>query len=89
MKDSDPINQKVDETITRLTEGKIGIEEAVSNLLSDAGLKVGAKVAVIDDPTFPYAGQRGVVRKVNEGMADVEFPNGTVVPLQISLLVTI
>lgn len=86
MKDSD-LNQKIEETINQLSDGKISVEEAVGNLLGDAGLKVGAKVAVLDDPTYPYAGQRGVIRKVNEGFADVEFANGTTVNLQISLLV--
>jgi hypothetical protein len=82
-------DSQVDATISQLTEGKISIEEAVGNLLGDAGVKVGAKVAVISDPTFPFDGQKGVIRKMNEdsGTADVEFPNGTTVTLQSSLLI--
>jgi transcription antitermination factor NusG len=84
------VKKTIQETIDRLCEGKINVDEAVNELVSDAGIKVGTTVAVLSDPTYPFDGQKGVVRKIREdGYAMVEFDNGTEVPLQISLLVSV
>jgi hypothetical protein len=83
------LDTQVEETVAKLSEGKISVEEAVGNLLGDSGVKVGASVAVLGDPTYPFNGQKGVVRKMSEGYADVEFPNGAIVPLQCNLLVPV
>lgn len=84
------MKKTIQETIDRLCTGKISVEEAVSNLVSDAGIKVGSSVAVLGDPTYPFDGQKGVVRKLREdGYADVEFDNGSTVPLQVSLLIAL
>ena len=83
-------NKSIQETIDRLCEGKINVDEAVNELVSDAGIKVGTTVAVLEDPTYPFDGQKGSVRKIQDnGYALVEFDNGTEVLLQISLLVAI
>jgi hypothetical protein len=87
MKDT---NIQIDETVVKLLDGKIQIKEAVNSLLTDSGIKVGATVAVLQDPTYPFDGQRGIIRKMHEnGFVDVEFPNGATVPLQSSLLVAL
>jgi hypothetical protein len=84
------VKKTIQETIDRLCEGKISVEEAVNDLVSDAGIKVGTTVAVLGDPTYPFDGQKGVVRKLREdGYAVVEFDNGAEVPLQVSLLVAV
>jgi hypothetical protein len=79
----------IEETVSQLCQGKISVDEAVGELLKDSGIKVGATVAVIADPTYPFDGQKGVIRKLGEGYADVEFPNGATVHLQSSLLVPV
>lgn len=80
----------IEETISQLCEGKLKIDEAVNKLLSASGVTVGATVAVVGDPTYPFDGQKGVIRKVYEtGFADVEFPNGTTAKLQSSMLVPV
>lgn len=79
---------QVDATISQLAEGKITVEEAVGHLL-ESGVKVGDTVAVVADPTYPFDGIKGVVRSINGGSAEVEFPNGTKAQLQSSLLVTV
>ena len=83
------LDTQVDETITKLSEGKITVDEAVGNLLADSGVKVGVSVAVLGDPTYPFNGQKGVVRKMSEGYAEVEFPNGAFANLQCNLLVPV
>jgi len=84
------VKKTIQETIDRLCTGKINVDEAVNELVSDAGIKVGTTVAVLEDPTYPFDGQKGIVRKIREdGYAVVEFDNGSEVPLQISLLVAV
>lgn len=84
------MKKTIQETIDRLYTGKLNVDEAVNELISDAGIKVGSTVAVLEDPTYPFDGQKGIVRKIREdGYAMVEFDNGAEVPLQISLLVAI
>jgi len=65
------------------------ITEAVDMLLGRNGIKVGDTVAIVDDPTYPFSGQKGVVTAVSEdtGYATVELPNKTKVPLLINQLV--
>lgn len=83
--------KQINETIIEdLCSGKISVEEAVNKLVSDAGIKAGSDVAVLNDPTYPFDGLKGVVQKIREdGYADVKFPNGNVVALQLSLLVAV
>lgn len=66
------------------------IQEAANLILSGpTGFKAGSTVAVGEDATYPYSGQKGTSRgpsKKGAGYTDVEFPNGVVLPLQTSLL---
>lgn len=77
------VNVKKPETIT----------EAARVLLADSvtDLKAGTKVAVIDDPTYPAAGQTGKVRgkAAQEGFVDVELANGAVMAMQADLLIPV
>jgi len=86
-----------DDLITKASEhvkksaGDKSIQEAV-NMLLENFVKAGDKVAIINDPTYPCEGVTGKVKGVSakgSGFVDVELPNGTVVPLQSSLLVTL
>lgn len=84
------MNNNIPQIIESLCTGKLSVDEAVNKLVTDAGIKVGTTVAVLEDPTYPFDGQKGVVRKIREdGYAIVEFGNGAEVPLQISLLVAV
>ena len=65
------------------------IEQALCESIGDTGVKSGGSVAVLDDPTYPYAGQRGTVVSVDDshGVAKVKFPNGAEVNLQSTILI--
>jgi len=62
--------------------------EAVAQELAES-LTTGLKVAVIGDPTYPFDGQKGTIKELNNGFALVEFSNGTKVNLLASLLVPV
>lgn len=64
------------------------IKRAVNESLG-LTVKVGSKVAVLDDPTYPFDGQRGVVKAINNGFAQVEFGNGAKVNLIASQLIPV
>lgn len=57
------------------------VAEAASAIVESFGdgFNSGDKVIVIDDPTYPYSGQRGTVRALesNGAYCVVEFENGT------------
>jgi transcription antitermination factor NusG len=65
------------------------IQEAANEALGLCGLKVGSKVAVLDDPTWPYAGQAGVVTEIDEnsGTSKVKMANGIIVNLMTNQLI--
>jgi hypothetical protein len=69
--------------------GTTSTAQAVNEMLGFVTpIKAGTSVAVLDDPTYPYPGQRGkVTGKVINGQVEVEFANGTKAPLQSSILV--
>ena len=84
------MNNNIPQILESLCTGKLSVDEAVNKLVTDAGIKVGSPVAVLEDPTYPFDGQKGIVRKVrDDGYAIVEFANGTEVALQISLLIAV
>ena len=64
------------------------LQRALQEAIGDNGIKAGSKCGVLDDPTWPYAGQVGDVVSVDEshGVAKVKFQNGTEVNLQLNLL---
>lgn len=66
------------------------LREAADMLTGANRVSAGSKVAILEDPTYPFAGQRGTVKGPSakgSGYVDVEMANKTVVPLQVSLLV--
>jgi len=67
------------------------ISEAANRILmmEDTEVKAGQSVACINDPTYPFEGAKGKVKSIDGGYAQVEFANGTTVPMQVSLLIPI
>jgi preprotein translocase subunit YajC len=65
------------------------ITEAANMAIGLNNVSVGSDVAVINDPTFPTAGLKGKVKSIDNGFAYVELHDGTVVPLQINLLIAL
>ena len=67
------------------------ITEAAKMALGLNNVTVGSDVAIIDDPTFPTAGLKGKVKKINTdtGLATVALHNGDEVPLQVNQLIAL
>lgn len=69
------------------------VREAANAILTEESyVNAGESVGVIDDPTYPYPGQKGRVVGPSDkggGWVDVEFANGVRVPIQSSLLLKI
>lgn len=67
------------------------IIEAAHMALGLNNVTVGCEVAIIDDPTFPTAGLKGKVMKIDleSGLATVKLHNGDEVPLQINQLIAL
>ena len=85
------INTRIEDALRGvvLTDPKSVHEAARKIIESGIELSSGNEVAVIDDPSFPCPGQKGKVRGASakgDGFVDVEFANGTVMPLQKDLL---
>jgi len=66
------------------------LTEIASALVESAGdlMKSGATCIVIDDPTYPYAGQRGTIQGTEADGAyyNVKFDNGTVAKIMSNQL---
>ena len=81
----------INEALTKVyANGKI--EEAVSEILGDPGIKAGARVAIISDRTYGMEGIQGKVKGPTDNMSgcvDVELENGVVLPLFANLLVAL
>jgi hypothetical protein len=89
-----PMKKDVQKSITEALQkvnagGKI--EEAVSEILSDAGIKPGATVAILHDPINGMEGIRGKIKSLSEdgGYADVDLGNGTIVKVMTNLLAVV
>jgi hypothetical protein len=66
------------------------IDQVLAEAVNDNNVKVGGTVAVIGDPTYPFDGQKGVVKKMEGGFADVKFDNvAQPVSLHINLLIPV
>lgn len=81
------IEAALDESLNQLVHGDMGPDDLVAEAL---GFKLasGTAVAVTEDPTYPWSGQRGVTQgSLKGGLIEVKFPNGTVIPLQANLLI--
>jgi len=85
------IDQKIQEAVARVDLKKpTTIQEAANHILTeDSYVDGGETVAVIDDPTYSLAGLKVKVKGPSQkgsGWVDVETANGTVMPIQSSLL---
>lgn len=86
------IDQLIQEAVAQADARKPGSIQAAANLILSEDVNAGDTVAVIDDPTYPFPGQKGRVvgpSAKGSGFVDVEMANGTKVPLQSSLLITL
>jgi hypothetical protein len=83
------IQEHIEKTVQEHLAGATTTAQAVKEMLGFVTpVKAGETVAVLDDPTYPYAGQRGkVTGKVINGQVEVQFANGVKAPLQSSILV--
>lgn len=68
-------------------KGSMGV--ALAESLGNNNVTVGATVATVGDPTYQMDGQRGKVKSINNGYAEVEFPNGIKTELHINLLIPV
>ena len=70
---------------------KDSVHAALHESIGDTGITSGGTVAVLDDPTFAFAGQTGKVVSIDDkkGVAKVQFPNGSEAYLQSTLLIPV
>jgi len=85
------IDQKIQEAVGQVDLRKPEtLKEAVNTILTEDGyVSAGETVGIIDDPTYPYPGQKVRVIGPSDkggGWVDVETEGGTKVPVQSSLL---
>lgn len=81
------IEAALDESLNKTLNGDLGPDELVAEAM---GFKLppGTPVAITEDPTYPWSGQRGVVKgKMKNGLIEVEMPGGATVPMQANLLI--
>lgn len=87
------IDQKIAEAVAQVDLRKPEtFRQAARIILSESESVVagGNEVAIIDDPTYPYSGQRARVVGPSDkggGFVEVEFANGTRFPVQSDLLI--
>ncbi len=79
----------IDFVENRKLNSKEDIALAVMEALGTNDVKVGSTVTVINDPSYPFEGQKGTVKSMKGGFSLVEFKNGTKVNLQTSLLIPV
>lgn len=85
------IDAKIQEALTKVNLRKPEtLKEAVNTILTEDGyVNAGDTVGIIDDPTYPYSGQKARVVGPSDkggGWVDVEFANGVRFPVQSNLL---
>lgn len=81
------LDTQITEAVRKHEAGEITSDQLVAEALG-FNLPSGTPVAITEDPTYPYSGQRGVTKgTLKGGLIEVELPNGTTVPMQASLLV--
>jgi len=81
--------QQIIEETVGAKKGDAAIQEAVNRLLGEDITSGSTVVSIHDDAAFPYQGVKGIAKGPStkgSGFTDVQFPDGTVVPLQTSLL---
>ena len=70
-------------------KGDAAIQEAVNRLLGEDITSGSTVVSINDDSAFPYQGIKGIAKGTSakgSGFTDVQYPDGTIVPMQTSLL---
>jgi hypothetical protein len=65
-----------------------GLASAVQEAIGDNNVTVGSTVAIVSDPTYTLDGQKGKVKSINNGFAQVEI-GGITAPFQINLLIPV
>lgn len=85
------IDERIEKAMTQVDLRKPETFQEAANIIltEDAYVKAGETVAIIDDPTYPYSGQKAKVvgpADKGEGWVNVRFDNGTEFPVQSSLL---
>jgi hypothetical protein len=88
------IEERIDEAVAQVDLRKPETFQQAANIILTEDLYVnnGEEVAIIDDPTYPYSGQKARVIGPSDkggGWVDVEFDNGVRFPVQSSLLLKI
>lgn len=84
----DNIQKVIQETLEK-KPSSAAVQEAVNRILGEDIESGDTVVSIHDDETFPYQGVQGKAKGPSakgSGFIDVQFPDGTVVPLQASLL---
>ena len=82
-------------TVAKLIEkmdvnNKASVDAVLAEAVNDNNVKVGGTVAVVGDPTYPFDGQKGVVKAMDGGFAQVKFDNvAEPVALHINLLIPV
>jgi hypothetical protein len=80
----------INETLNSPAKGDAAIQAAVNQLLGEDINSGDTVVSTDDDSTFPYQGVEGKCKGPSakgSGFFDVEYPDGTTVPMQASLLI--
>ena len=83
--------KSINEALTKVYAGG-KIEEAVSEILGDPGIRAGAQVAILSDPIYGMEGIQGKVKGPSDkvsGCVDVELESGVVLPMMSNLLVVL
>lgn len=87
------INSIIAEALNSPAKDETVITRAVNQLLGeDIEFSSGSDVAIIDDPTYGQAGLKAKCKGPSakgSGFVDVELTNGTIVPVQSSLLLKV
>lgn len=88
------IDKTIQEAVARVDLRKPETVKAAANaiLTEELYVNAGETVGIIDDPTYAFPAQKVKVLKPSQkgsGWVDVELANGTVVPVQSSLLVKV
>jgi hypothetical protein len=88
------IEQTIQEAVAKVNLRKPETVAEAANIIltEDNYVKGGETVATLDDPSYPYSGQRAKVIGPSDkgsGWVDLEFANGVKMPYQSSLLLKV
>lgn len=95
VKGMNKIEERIQEAVAQVDLRKPEtFRQAASIILTESELAVsnGEEVGLLDDPTYPYSGQKARVigpSDKGKGWMDVEFANGVKLPVQSDLLIKI